>query len=84
MTQWTDASDQTAPILFFLCTAREMAASILPCLIPGQMQANETVESGHTWYLVQSKYGTAFSGVGTLLAEGQKVIDTLDRQANEC
>ena len=35
-------------------------------------------ESGHSWYLVQSKYGSAFAGVGTLLIEGQKVIETLD------
>lgn len=34
--------------------------------------------SGDTWYLIQSKYGSAFRGVGTLLAEGQKVIETLD------
>ena len=34
--------------------------------------------TGHTWFLVQSKYGRAFSGSGTLLAEGQKVVDTLE------
>jgi hypothetical protein len=34
--------------------------------------------SGTTWYLIQSKYGAAFRGVGTLLAEGQKVVETLD------
>ena len=45
----------------------------------GSDDANEAQEeSGHTWYLVQSKYGSAFAGTGTLLAEGQKVIDTLD------
>lgn len=32
---------------------------------------------GHTWYLIQSKYGSAFKGESTLLIEGQKVIDTL-------
>ena len=35
---------------------------------------------GHTWYLVQSKYGSAFQGAETLLSEGRKVIDTLDGQ----
>jgi hypothetical protein len=35
---------------------------------------------GDTWYLVQSKYGKAFQGIGTLIEEGQKVIDTLDGQ----
>jgi hypothetical protein len=33
---------------------------------------------GHCWYLVQSKFGKAFSGELTLLSEGKKVIDTLD------
>jgi hypothetical protein len=33
---------------------------------------------GDSWYLVQSKYGSAFAGVGTLLREGQKIVDTLD------
>lgn len=34
--------------------------------------------TGDTWYLVQSKYGSAFRGTKTLLEEGQKVIDSLD------
>jgi hypothetical protein len=33
---------------------------------------------GDTWYLVQSKYGTAFAGDTTLLTEGKKLIDTID------
>lgn len=33
---------------------------------------------GDTWYLVQSKYGSAFSGTKTLLEEAQKLIDTID------
>lgn len=32
---------------------------------------------GDTWYLVQSKYGTAFAGADTILTEGNKVINTL-------
>src|SRR5215218_2642734 len=43
----------------------------------------DTPLEGDTWYLVQSKYGKAFQGVGTLLEEGQKVVDTLDgKRAN--
>lgn len=34
-------------------------------------------EYGDTWYLVQSKYGTAFAGADTILTEANKVIDTL-------
>lgn len=41
-------------------------------------EANSEDASGDTWYLIQSKYGSAFRGVGTLLTEGRKVIDTLD------
>ena len=37
---------------------------------------NEAVE-GDTWYLIQSKYGTAFAGSDTILQEGNKVITTL-------
>lgn len=39
-------------------------------------QGSDAVE-GHTWYLVQSKYGTAFTGSDTILIEGNKVITTL-------
>jgi hypothetical protein len=38
----------------------------------------EDAAHGHTWYLVQSKYGKAFQGTTTLLQEGQKLIDSLD------
>ena len=34
--------------------------------------------TGDTWYLVQSKYGSAFKGTSSLLEESQKLIDTLD------
>ena len=34
-------------------------------------------EYGDTWYLVQSKYGTAFAGADTILTEANKVINTL-------
>ena len=32
---------------------------------------------GDTWYVVQSKYGTSFTGTDTILEEGTKVINTL-------
>lgn len=35
---------------------------------------------GDAWYIVQSKYGTAFSGSETIMAEGKKVIKTLAGQ----
>ena len=39
-------------------------------------QDNSSAE-GDTWYLVQSKYGTAFQGHATVIEEGRKVIATL-------
>lgn len=36
----------------------------------------DTIE-GDTWYLVQSKYGTSFTGSDTILKEGNKVLTTL-------
>ena len=45
---------------------------------PGNVD-DSSVE-GHTWYLVQSKYGTAFTGSELILAEGSKVIATLTGQ----
>lgn len=34
-------------------------------------------DEGDTWYIIQSKYGTAFHGHDTIRAEGTKVLDTL-------
>ena len=39
-------------------------------------KGDDAVE-GDTWYLVQSKYGTAFAGPDTVFADGNKVITTL-------
>ena len=42
-------------------------------------QDNDAIE-GDTWYIVQSKYGSAFSGSETIITEGRKVISTLRGQ----
>lgn len=42
-------------------------------------QDDNTLE-GDTWYVVQSKYGTAFAGSETILVEGNKIIATLSGQ----
>ena len=41
---------------------------------------DDNSEEGDIWYLVQSKYGTAFAGLDTILKEGNKVITTLQGQ----
>jgi len=43
-----------------------------------QTDDKEEIVSGDTWYLVQSKYGSAFKGVSSIIEESQKIIDTLD------
>lgn len=40
--------------------------------------ADEENSAGDTWFLVQSKYGSAFAGTRTLRDEGHKIIDTLN------
>ena len=77
VTQWTDSSEQGADVV--LCDGSCDGGIDIAVLDTGPDSTSDSPEeSGHVWYLVQSKYGSAFSGVGTLLAEGQKVIDTLD------
>jgi AIPR protein len=77
VTQWVDASEQESDLV--LCDGAGDGGIDIALLDTGPASSNDDPEeSGHTWYLVQSKYGSAFAGVGTLLAEGQKVIDTLD------
>lgn len=39
---------------------------------------DDPIASGDIWYLVQSKFGSAFKGTNTLLQECQQVIDTVD------
>lgn len=44
----------------------------------GSMASDDaSTPEGDTWFLVQSKYGAAFQGSTTLLAEAQKVLETL-------
>lgn len=77
VTQWLDTSDTTADFVF--CDGAGDGGIDVALLDTGPDESSaEADESGHTWYLVQSKYGSAFSGPNTLLIEGQKVIDTLD------
>ena len=42
--------------------------------------SDDNSEEGDIWYVVQSKYGTAFAGSDTILEEGCKVIETLQGQ----
>lgn len=77
ITQWLDTSSATADIVY--CDGSGDGGIDVAFLDEGPDSANDAAEeSGHAWYLVQSKYGSAFAGPATLLVEGQKVIETLD------
>jgi hypothetical protein len=71
LVQWLELDDEIADIVF--CDGAGdggIDAAYLDRHDPDENQ-------GDTWYLVQSKYGSAFAGVDTLLKEGLKVLDTL-------
>jgi len=75
ITQWLDIEESSEDI--FYCDGSGDGGIDIAYLSRGQ-GSDEGTEEGDTWYLVQSKYGTAFSGSDTLLIEAQKIIDTLD------
>lgn len=73
--QWLDVDDDTLEATY--CDGSgDGGVDIAVLERAGPVNSDEEPE-GDTWYLIQSKYGSAFAGTGTLLAEGQKVIDTL-------
>jgi len=74
VTQWRDVSTSAEDIHY--CDGSGDGGIDLAFLYHGDADAES--QEGHTWYLVQSKYGCAFRGPETLLAEGHKVIETLD------
>ncbi|MEM7578422.1 MAG: AIPR family protein [Cyanobacteria bacterium P01_A01_bin.80] len=75
ITQWLEVDESTDDIVY--CDGTGDGGIDIAYLNQGE-NLDETSEEGDVWYLVQSKYGKAFSGSRTLLAEAQKVIDTLD------
>lgn len=76
VTQWLDTSDTNAD--FTYCDGSNDGGIDIAILDTGpEVVSDEDGVSGHTWYLVQSKYGSAFAGDNTLLTESHKVIETL-------
>lgn len=71
---WLDFNSETEDIVF--CDGAGDGGIDVAFLILGDVLEDGTHE-GNTWYLVQSKHGTAFNGTATILLEGQKVIDNL-------
>ena len=73
LTQWLNIDDSSDDLIY--CDGSGDGGIDIAYLHRGEGEG-----TGHTWYLIQSKYGKAFRGNATLLAESQKVIDTLDGQ----
>lgn len=77
VTQWLDTSESTVESVY--CDGTADGGIDIALLDTGPEElSDDAAVSGHTWFLIQSKYGAAFAGASTLLMEGQKVIDTLD------
>jgi len=72
---WLDTDDDTLDVIY--CDGAGDGGIDVAILEKGSSD-DDGAPSGDTWYLVQSKYGSAFAGDATLVAEGLKVIDTLD------
>src|ERR1043165_65483 len=80
ITQWLDLDELSDDGVY--CDGSGDGGIDVACLQLGE-GSDDATEDGDTWYLVQSKYGSAFAGSGTLLRECQKLIDTLDgKRAN--
>ena len=82
VTQWLEiAEDSDSPDDICYCDGAGDGGIDIACLQRGD-DSDDSADSGDVWYLVQSKYGSAFSGTSTLLNEAQKLIDTLDGKRN--
>ena len=74
--EWTDYTDASDDDMFF-CDGSGDGGIDVAYLQRGD-DSEESTNEGDVWFLIQSKYGTAFQGKDTLLQEAQKIIDTID------
>lgn len=82
VSQWLDfAEDEPPPDDLVYCDGKGDGGIDIAYLQRGDDTENNSNE-GDTWYLIQSKYGSAFVGTTTLLEEAQKLIDTIDGKRN--
>ena len=82
ISQWLDfTEDVESPDDLIYCDGTGDGGIDIACLQRGE-DTEDNSNGGDTWFLVQSKYGSAFSGVKTILEEGQKLIDTIDGKRN--
>lgn len=76
VSQWLDIDDESLEVTY--CDGAGDGGIDIAVLERGSpAQSSDDEPEGDTWHLIQSKFGAAFTGTGTLLSEGQKLIDTL-------
>ena len=78
VTQWLNVTEDDEDLV--LCDGTGDGGIDIAYLNRADLDANgqdEQSDEGNTWYLIQSKYGTAFQGQETVVSEGRKVIATL-------
>lgn len=82
MMNWLDIEDDVSDNLLY-CDGAGDGGIDIAYLSQGEKESVDVEPEGDIWYLVQSKYGSAFQGNNTLLHEASKVIETLDgRRSN--
>ena len=83
VTQWLSVSEGDDDLV--LCDGSGDGGIDIAYLHRADLDDNEREEKseeGDTWYLIQSKHGTAFQGQETIVNEGRKVIATLAGENN--
>ncbi|ADP70662.1 Abortive phage infection [Rhodomicrobium vannielii ATCC 17100] len=80
VSQWLDTDDESLDITY--CDGSGDGGIDIAVLERNSPAIADEDQEGDTWYIIQSKYGSAFAGTETLLLEGQKVIETLSGQRN--
>lgn len=82
VSQWLDFSEEIeSPDDVVYCDGTGDGGIDIACLQRGD-DTEDNSDGGDTWYLVQSKYGSAFVGTSTIIEEAQKLIDTIDGKRN--
>jgi hypothetical protein len=82
VSQWLDfAEEAESPDDIIYCDGTGDGGIDVAYLQRGD-DTEENDNGGDTWYLVQSKYGSALAGIKTILEEAQKLIDTVDGKRN--
>ena len=78
VTQWLNVTEDDEDLV--LCDGTGDGGIDIAYLHRADLSDNaldEQSDEGDTWYLIQSKYGTAFQGQETIISEGRKVIRTV-------